>query len=246
MVDLPKTLHKIIFISDLHLQPEQPAITHAFLHLLNQIDTSVDALYILGDLFEVWIGDDYGLPHHHEIIQALKAASQKTPIYFLHGNRDFLIGKEFFKQTACQLLPDETKINVYGERVLLMHGDTLCTQDLAYMQARKKLRHPFIQKVFLLLPIALRKKIADSARKKSMQHTSSASYDSMDVVQAEVEQVMQKHQVNYLIHGHTHKPDFHEFSLQGKQFNRLVLGAWHDRGNMLVWESSGKKELKQL
>ncbi len=234
---------KTIFISDLHLEENRPDITQRFLQWLDTCDSSVDALYILGDLFEVWIGDDENTPFHRDMIQALKSAAQKGfPIYFIHGNRDFLLGKAFFQQTGCQLLPDETKIAVYQTPVLIMHGDTLCTQDMAYRKARKKLRNPFLQTLFLLLPLKLRKNMAAKMRAKSMEHTQSTSLDIMDVTQSEVERVMQKHQVSYLIHGHTHRPFFHEFFLDASKALRIVLGAWHHGGNMLIWEASGKKQ----
>ena len=154
-------LRKTLFVSDLHLDESQPEITTQFLQLLHQLQPSVDALYILGDLFESWIGDDYEVPHYQQIITALKSVTARgTPIYFLYGNRDFLIGKKFLRETGCQLLPDETKIFLYGQPVLLMHGDTLCTKDIAYMKARKKMRNRYLQTLFLLLPLSVRINIA--------------------------------------------------------------------------------------
>lgn len=233
------SLRKTIFISDLHVDETQPDITRQFLQLLSELNSTVDALYILGDLFETWIGDDYGLMQYHEIISALKAVTQRgIPVFFLYGNRDFLIGKKFLHATGCQLLPDETVIQVYGQSVLLMHGDTLCTQDTAYIKAREKMRNRFLQTCFLLLPLTLRKKIANNLREKSKQHTSTTAYSIMDVTQDEVVRVMQKYKVDYLVHGHTHRP--------GISGTRIVLGAWHERGNMLVWDSAGYKELKDL
>jgi UDP-2,3-diacylglucosamine hydrolase len=234
---------RTIFISDLHLEERRPDITQRFLQLLKECDSSVDALYILGDLFEVWIGDDDDSSFHRNIIQALHTASQKgLAIYFMYGNRDFLIGKKFLSQTGCRLLSDETRIVLYGTPVLLLHGDTLCIRDIAYLKARKKARNRILQCLFLLLPLTLRKKIADKMRVKSMQHTQSTPCDIMDVTQTEVERVMQKHDVNTLIHGHTHRPASHEFTLKHEPAVRIVLGAWHHNGNMLVWEASGKKQ----
>jgi len=239
-----KKYQRTIFISDLHLDETRPDIAQRFSELLKNGDSSVDALYILGDLFEVWIGDDDDTPFYRQIIQALKSATEKgLTIYFMHGNRDFLIGQKFLHATGCQLLSDEEKILLYNTPVLLMHGDTLCTLDIAYLKARKKTRNHFLQTLFLLLPITIRKKIANKIRVKSMQHTQLASADIMDVTQAEVARVMQKHDVHYLIHGHTHRPMFHDFSLNHTKAQRIVLGAWHNKGNMLVWEATGKKEL---
>jgi UDP-2,3-diacylglucosamine hydrolase len=237
-------LRKTIFISDLHLDKNQPQITQHFLTLLHRLDSSVDALYILGDLFEAWIGDDDGVSQYANIITALRTVTQRDiSIYFLYGNRDFLVGKQFFRDTGCQLLTDESKIELYGQTVLLMHGDTLCTRDIAYINMRKKLRNRFIQKLFLLLPLSLRRKIASEMREKSRLYTSIAASDIMDVTQDEVLRVMQKHRVSCLIHGHTHKPYFHEFLLQQIPMTRIVLSDWHNGGSMLVWDESGKKEM---
>jgi UDP-2,3-diacylglucosamine hydrolase len=238
---------KTLFISDLHLEENRPDITRQFLQLLHNCDSSVDALYILGDLFEAWIGDDDDTPFHREIIHALNAATQKgLPIYFMYGNRDFLIGKKFLRETGCKLLADEEKISLYGTPVLLMHGDTLCTQDIPYLKARKKGRNRFLQFLFLALPLKTRKNFANKMRAKSAQHTQSAPAEIMDVTQNEVERIMQKHGVNILIHGHTHRPAFHPFSMHGSTATRIVLAAWHDRGSMLMWDQTGKKEWVQL
>jgi UDP-2,3-diacylglucosamine hydrolase len=238
---------KTIFISDLHLEENQPQIIQQFTYLLNSIDaTSVDALYILGDLFEAWIGDDDDTPLHQAIIRLLAETVKKVPVYLLHGNRDFLLGNRFIKQSGCIILPDESIIDLYGQRVLLMHGDTLCTRDINYLKARKKLRNKFLQTLFLLLPLNTRKKLADNMRKMSMQHTANVDAEIMDVTQEEVEKKMRLHGVRYLIHGHTHQLGFHEFSLDQSQGFRIVLGAWHTRGNMLVWDESGKRNLVEL
>ena len=238
-------MRKTLFISDLHLEENHPEITQEFLKLLANCDSSIDALYILGDLFEAWIGDDHKTPFHQQIIRALKSTTEKgLPIYFMHGNRDFLIGKQFLRETGCKLLSDEEKITLYGTPVLLMHGDTLCTRDIAYLKARKWGHHRLLQFLFLLLPLKIRQKIADNMRKKSMQHTQSTAKEIMDVTQNEVERVMQKHHVHFLIHGHTHRPAIHPFSLNHQSFTRIVLAAWHGHGSVLVWDETGKKELK--
>lgn len=236
-----------LFISDLHLDENHPEITACFLRLLAACDASVDALYILGDMFEAWIGDDDHTPFHRQIIAALRSVTSKgIPVYFMYGNRDFLIGKEFLRETGCRLLPDEAKINLYGTPVLLMHGDTLCTQDLAYMKARKKARNILWQKLFLILPLSLRKRIANGMRMKSTAYTRTAPAEIMDVTQDEIQRVMRKHGVAFLIHGHTHKPAFHDFVLDQSNAQRIVLGAWHERGNVLIWDDSGKKQWQEL
>jgi UDP-2,3-diacylglucosamine hydrolase len=236
-----------LFISDIHLEKSQPEITRQFLKLLNEIRPPVDALYILGDLFEIWIGDDGGIPEHQEIIQALRSLTQNgVPVFVLHGNRDFLIGKKFLEETGCQFLPDESVISIYGQTVLLMHGDTLCTRDIVYIRMRKIIRHPLVQWLFLKLPLSIRLAIANKIREKSKQHTAVTSYDTMDVTQDEVRRIMQNHKASCLIHGHTHRPGFHQFTLQGTAAERIVLGAWHERGNVLVWGEMGRKEWKEL
>lgn len=231
---------KTLFISDLHLNENNPGITQQFLQLLKSCDASVDALYILGDLFEAWIGDDDDTPFHYKIINALKEATQKgLLIYFMYGNRDFLIGKKFLRETGCKLLSDEEKISLYGTPVLLMHGDTLCTRDIAYLKARKIGRNRFFQFLFLLMPLKFRRNFANKMRLKSTLHTQSVAKEIMDVIQEEVERVMQKHNVRYLIHGHTHRPAFLEFSINGLQATRIILSAWHDHdSSALVWEEN--------
>lgn len=229
-------IRKTLFISDLHLDENHPEIASIFLQFLQNTAPLSDALYILGDLFEAWIGDDDLSPFHQSIIHALHDATSKgLPIYFIHGNRDFLISDAFLQATGCQLLAEETVIDLYGTRVLLMHGDTLCTHDRNYLRVRKKLRHPFIQKLFLLLPLFLRRKIANRMRAKSQGYTQSAPHWIMDVADDEVQRVLGKHRLELIIHGHTHRPAFHAA--------RIVLAAWHTQGNMLAWDNEGNKEL---
>lgn len=243
------TSQKTLFISDLHLDEHHPAATQIFLSLLTSCDAaSVDAIYILGDLFEAWIGDDDDTAFHRTIIQALHTlTSRGIPVYFLPGNRDFLIGKKFLKATGCKKLPDEARIMLYGKPVLLMHGDTLCTQDLAYLAWRKKSRNPILYTLlFLILPLSLRRQFANKMRKKSAHYTQSVRKEIMDVTQNEVERVMKKHDTHFLIHGHTHRPDIHHFSTDGMNYTRIVLGAWHSEGSVLVWQESGEYELASL
>ena len=238
---------KTLFISDLHLEENRPDITAIFLKLLKNCDSGVDRLYILGDLFETWIGDDDDAPFHRSIIQALHAATANgLAIYLMVGNRDFLIGKKFLAETGCLLLPDETKIDLYGTPVLLMHGDTLCTQDVAYLKWRRITTNPLVRAFFLFLPLSIRRNIAAKARTKSAAHTHSANLEIMDVTQAEVERVMQVHNVKVLIHGHTHRPAFYEFMLDGHPATRIVLDAWHEHGSVLIWNDDGTKKLVYL
>jgi UDP-2,3-diacylglucosamine hydrolase len=234
-------MQKTIFISDLHLQETARQETAQFLSLLEQLDSTVDALYILGDLFEYWIGDDDNTPFHRTIKTALKAVAQKNiPVYVMVGNRDFLIGKAFAKETGCCLLSDEYKINLYGTPILLMHGDTLCTRDKAYQAARRWLRNRILQGLFLSLPLKWRSYLADKARAKSAAYTRKASDDIMDVSQDQVKQVMLAHQAIHLIHGHTHRRDIHTLTLNDRTATRIVLGSWHDGANALYWSESGE------
>lgn len=238
-----KNNRKTLFISDLHLDESYPAITQQFKALLHECGSSVDALYILGDLFEVWIGDDDDTVFHRDITQALKEATQKgLRIYFMFGNRDFLIGKNFLRNTGCTLLSDEEKISSYGTPILLMHGDTLCTRDYAYLKARKLGRNRLLQFLFLLMPLSYRKKFADKMRAKSTHHTQRVTKEIMDVTQEEVERVMLKHNVKYLIHGHTHRPMTHYFAMDHGTATRIVLSAWHDGGSAIVCDDMGNIE----
>ncbi len=237
----------IIVISDLHLQENRPEINELFLKFLQTDAKHAEALYILGDFFESWIGDDDDSAFHQSIIRALKTETNKGfPIYFMHGNRDFLIGKRFLKATGCQLLPDEFVTDVYGTPTLMMHGDTLCTQDVKYIKFRKKARNWFMQKLFLLKPLKVRQEMAKRYREASLAHVSTLPEYIMDVTESEVLRVMQKHNVFSLIHGHTHRPRIHHFESHGKQYVRTVLGAWHDKGNALILNSDGKNEFLEI
>ena len=236
---------KTFFISDLHLSENHPEIADIFLKFLQDTIGVARELYILGDFFEAWIGDDDASEFNLKIIKALKAATELgLPIYFMHGNRDFLLGKKFFKATGCQLLAaDENVIDLYGVPTLLLHGDTLCTLDLDYLKFRKRTRKWWVQKLFLLRPLKSRQAIAENMRKASLEYVSTTAEHIMDVTQSEVEKVMQKNNVAYLIHGHTHREAVHRFTLNGKDMTRIVLGAWHERGSVLICDDSGKREL---
>jgi len=233
----------ILFISDLHLQESQPHITELFFRFLTQQAKHAKALYILGDFFEAWIGDDDLTPYHLSIIKALREITDKgVPIYFIYGNRDFLLGKKFFRATGITLLPDEYVLNLYGVPTLLMHGDSLCTMDLKYLKFRKKARNWFFQKLFLMKSLEKRRKIAAKHRADSQQHMATLTEEIMDVTPAEVLRVMEKHQVQHFIHGHTHRQAVHQFNVNGKPATRTVLGAWHEYGNVLVCDENGKQD----
>ena len=223
-----------LFIADLHLQTEEPAITAGFLRFLRGEAKSADALYILGDLFEAWIGDDDPNPLHREMAAAIHAlVDSGVPCYFIHGNRDFLIGKRYARESGMTLLPEEQVLDLYGRKVLIMHGDTLCTDDTGYLAFRAKVHTPWIQKVFLALPLFIRNRIATRMRAGSKAANSSKSMTIMDVNPQAVVRVMEKHEVQWLIHGHTHRPDVHSLIANGQPAHRVVLGAWHTEGSMV-------------
>ncbi|PVZ87272.1 UDP-2,3-diacylglucosamine diphosphatase [Serratia sp. S1B] len=223
-----------LFIADLHLSTQEPAITAGFLHFLQREAIHADALYILGDLFEAWIGDDDPDPLHQEIATALQALHQAgVPCYFIHGNRDFLLGERFAKQSGLTLLPEQQVIDLYGRRILIMHGDTLCTDDQAYQEFRRKVHHTWIQKLFLALPLRWRLKIAAKMRAHSQQTNQQKSVAIMDVNPQAVEQAISHNNVQWLIHGHTHRPAVHTLLLGSGQAKRVVLGAWHTEGSMV-------------
>jgi len=223
-----------LFIADLHLQTEEPAITAGFVRFLQGEARHADALYILGDLFEAWIGDDDPNPLHREIAIAIKAlVDSGVPCFFVHGNRDFLLGKRYARDCGMTLLAEETVLDLYGRNILIMHGDTLCTDDTGYLAFRAKVHTPWIQTLFLALPLFIRSRIAAKMRAGSKAANSSKSMTIMDVNPQAVASVMAKHQVQWLIHGHTHRPYMHDLTVNDKPAHRMVLGAWHTEGSMI-------------
>jgi UDP-2,3-diacylglucosamine hydrolase len=233
-----------LFISDLHLEESRPEITELFLHFLREQASKADALYILGDFFEVWIGDDHDAPLHQRIIAVLRNLTDSgIPVYLMQGNRDFLLGEQFAKASGCRLLTEPCLIDLYGTRTLLMHGDTLCTEDIRYLKFRSFVRNPFFQKLFLSLPLRWRKKIAQYLRKASEQHTGQAAKNILDTTPAEVERVMEHHQATLLIHGHTHRPSIEFFSNNKK---RIVLSDWDKTGHVLICSPDGELRMQQI
>lgn len=223
-----------LFIADLHLHTEEPAITAGFLHFLDGVAREADALYILGDLFEAWIGDDDPNPLHQRVAAAIRAlVDSGVPCYFIHGNRDFLLGKRFARESGMQLLPQEKVLELYGRKVLIMHGDTLCTDDAGYQAFRAKVHQPWLQTLFLALPLFIRHRVAAKMRADSRAANSSKSLAIMDVNQQAVIEAMEKHRVQWLIHGHTHRPAVHQLSANEAPAFRAVLGAWHSEGSMI-------------
>ncbi len=217
----------VLFIADLHLDPACPARTGLLLKFLEQPARQASALYILGDLFEAWIGDDDQTEPGLAVGAALQALTRSgVPVSFLHGNRDFLLGERFAAATGVRLLPESTVIALAGEPVLILHGDTLCTDDTDYQAFRAQVRNPAWQAQILALPLAQRRILAGQLRETSQQAAQQKTAEIMDVNPAEVARVLRSHGVRRLIHGHTHRPAIHEDWLDGQPVRRAVLGDW--------------------
>ncbi|MPQ66356.1 UDP-2,3-diacylglucosamine diphosphatase [Pseudomonas sp. MWU12-2319] len=230
----------ILLISDLHLEEERPDITRAFLDFLAGRARSAQALYILGDFFEVWIGDDAMTPFQDSICAALRALSDSgTQVFLMHGNRDFLLGKAFCKAAGATLLKDPSVVRMNDEPVLLMHGDSLCTRDEAYMRLRRYLRNPITLFILRHLPLRTRHKLARKLRSESRAQTRMKANNIVDVTPDEVVQVMQQHGVQTLIHGHTHRPAIHKLQLGAQAAKRIVLGDWDRQGWALQVDEQG-------
>lgn len=220
-----------LFISDLHLDESRPEVTHAFLDFLHRASATCNALYILGDLFESWIGDDDDAPLGGHISRALKAFSATgTKVYFMHGNRDFLLGSQYCKRSNMTPLHDPTLIDLAGRRTILMHGDSLCTRDGDYQAFRRQVRDPEYQKNLLAESLESRRDLAQNLRAMSADATSNKAADIMDVTESEVISIMQDNTAELLIHGHTHRPKRHAVNLARGTGERIVLGDWHRSG----------------
>jgi UDP-2,3-diacylglucosamine hydrolase len=224
-----------LFISDLHLSADRPAINELFLKFLKNEARGARALYILGDLFEFWIGDEaVEFDEHRALIQGLRELTASgVPTYVMPGNRDFLLGAGFERASGCTLLPDPTRIELCGTPVLLMHGDSLCTRDTEYMAFRQMVRDPAWQRAALAKPLAEREAIARKYREVSMATSAAKKPEIMDVTPSAVEDAMRTHHVRRLIHGHTHRPAEHVFTLDGAPAYRTVLGDWYEQGSVL-------------
>jgi len=234
------------FISDLHLHPSRPAINRCFTSFLSDIKGHAEALYILGDLFEAWVGDDHPEPAYVPVKRSLmQCVRAGTPVFVLHGNRDFLLGPRFARETGCTLLEDPSRIDLYGRATLLMHGDSLCTDDADYQALRARLRDPQWQRQALSLPLEERLSLATQARELSALAVRGKDETIMDVNADAVLDVFSSHDVSLLIHGHTHRPGVHRLQHQGRQLERIVLGDWYEQGSVLIAEHD-KLELEIL
>jgi UDP-2,3-diacylglucosamine hydrolase len=231
-----------LLISDLHLHATRPHTTRLLLDFLATTARGAQALYVLGDLFEYWLGDDdLADPHHQSVADALRALSQSgTAVYLMHGNRDLLLGREFCERSGAILLQDPYEANLHGWRVLLSHADALCTDDLAYQQFRRKVRNPLCQGFFLILPMNLRRTIVRGFRRQSETEKSAKPAYIMDVNPQAVAELLRSY--NYpdlFIHGHTHRPAEHSIELDGHHCARWVLGDWGARGDYLRLDADG-------
>jgi UDP-2,3-diacylglucosamine hydrolase len=230
----------VLFISDVHLDAELPDSIRTFTSFIDGPARDAERLYVLGDLFEAWVGDDDDDPRLAPVAAALARLTRAgVPCAMMHGNRDFLIGERFCAATGCTLLRDYATVDVHGARVLLTHGDLLCTDDVRYQTLRRQLRDPVWQRDFLAKPLAERRKIASDLRELSATEIAMKADAIMDVNQATVERTMREHGVTELLHGHTHRPAIHEFALDGHTARRTVLGAWYESPSIIAWDTHG-------
>jgi UDP-2,3-diacylglucosamine hydrolase len=237
---------RCLFVSDVHLDEAAPEAQRQFLDFLRTQVAGARVLYILGDLFEAWVGDDDVGDERCAVLAALRELTGSgVACFLLHGNRDFLIGQGFCRETGCQLLPDPVIADLDGERVLLTHGDALCTDDQAYQELRSIVRTPAWQDRFLGLSLADRQLLANEVRAGSRAHTARSIPTIMDVNAAAVAAAFKAARVRRIIHGHTHRPAVHDALVAGQPVQRIVLGAWYEQGSYLAYEN-GRYELRSL
>jgi UDP-2,3-diacylglucosamine hydrolase len=235
-----------LFVSDVHLDAAAPEATEQFLDFLAREAHEAEALYILGDLFEAWVGDDDQDPEKERVCHALRAlAARGVACFALHGNRDFLLGEGFGERSGCRLLGDPLIVELDGEPVLITHGDALCTDDHSYQELRSAVRSADWQRRFLALPLGVRETLSHEARAGSRRHIARAVPDIMDVNEAAVAAAFRAARVRRMIHGHTHRPGVHEIRIDGAPAERIVLGAWYEQGSYLRSEK-GTYELRAL
>lgn len=233
---------RTLFISDLHLCDEEPILTQLFLDFLENETPGADALYLLGDIFAYWIGDDQNTHTHGVVARALKRLGSKMPVYIQHGNRDFLMGEAFAKRCGALIIPDPHTITLYGQQVLLLHGDSLCLADTAHQRFRQLTRNSLIKKCFLMLPLRIRIWIAQQLRSHSTGSSTHARHpysSKWDITRSEIPRLMEQYQANIVIHGHTHRPEIHLIKT-GEEFKtHIVLSDWHTRAHACVIDDTG-------
>ena len=234
-----------IFISDLHLCATRPSIAGVFFEFLRREARQAAALYILGDLFEYWAGDDDHTAFNQQVVNALREySSSGASLYVMHGNRDFLIGADFLATSGAMLLEDPTLINLEGVPTVLLHGDTLCSDDIKYLAFREKVRNPAYQQQFLAHPLAVRKEIIAGLRTENAEEKLQKSEAIMDVAGVTVEAVMREYGCARMIHGHTHRPALHHHTIDERQCERWVLGDWYAAGSYLLCDSAGCRSVQ--
>ena len=225
---------RALFISDLYLSEDRPAANEQFFEFIEKEGRRADALYVLGDLFEYWIGDDDLDDPFNAIVAAFFRGLARTKLYVMHGNRDFLVGERFCRETGATLLADPATVDLGAGNVLLMHGDTLCTDDLDYQAWRRQARSPQFQQQFLAKSVAERKQAVLGLREKSKEVISAKAAEIMDVNAGAVAEAFRQHQVTTLIHGHTHRPAHHKLTVDSRRCERWVLPDWYGRGGYLT------------
>lgn len=236
----------IVFISDLHLMPERPQTMELFVNFAGEIASKADALYILGDFLEVWWGDDDPATAYTEVFNSLTNLSENhaTEVYLMHGNRDFMIGDSLARRCHFEIIEDPHKIKIQGQDALLMHGDTLCTDDIEYQKFRQMVRNQEWQQQFLRKSLEERYQIAKAIREESQQSTKDKDEYIMDVNQGETDRVFLDNHVDLIIHGHTHRPAIHRETNNNRETTRIVLGDWHDTGSYLRINDSSDFKLQ--
>ena len=235
-----------LFVSDVHLGEDFEPSIEQFLEFLSSHAARAESLYILGDLFESWVGDDDRSDAAQRVCAALRTLTASgVPAFVLHGNRDFLLGAGFGERTGCVLLSDPVLAELDGERVLITHGDALCTDDHSYQELRSIVREPLWQRRFLALPLVNREVLADEARAGSRRHIARTVPTIMDVNPGAVDRAFRAAGVRRMIHGHTHRPGVHDLTIDGKSAQRIVLGAWYEQGSYLSYER-GRYDLRSL
>lgn len=229
-----------LFVSDLHIEADRPDIANQFLQFLETEALNADALYILGDLFEFWVGDDDPNEHYAWIKQGLRKLTKKNiPVFFMHGNRDFMIGQDFADETGITILTDPYVVEIHGETVLLSHGDIYCTDDIQYQAVRKMTRDPKWQATMLTRSLEERISFSEQARADSKAHGDNIDQAITDVNQAAIKSALRQANVTLMLHGHTHRPAVHEIEVDGKQARRIVLGDWYQHGSVVRWDRNG-------
>ena len=229
-----------LFVSDLHLEADRPDIADQFLRFLETEALNADALYILGDLFETWVGDDDPNQHYAWIKQGLRKLTRKNvPVFFMHGNRDFMIGGDFAEETGLRLLPDPHLADIHGEQVLLSHGDAYCIDDTEYQAVRQMTRDPQWQAMMLSKSLEERLAFAAQARAASLAHGSNIDQQIADVNEVAIENALREAGVRTMLHGHTHRPAVHQIDIDGQPARRIVLGDWYEHGSVVRWDEHG-------